>query len=148
MMQGSVRSCMILAVTQKDCVWKRGEERDNMPRPLVFAIGILLFAFATAFIYGWGIIKQHNQTRDLSRVLFSKGVDRVNRYLKTHDTITAREMEGLVKGMRASLFYSRNQAVVMDPKDFVRQLTAYMTEYHLLVEERSGKETVYRKNKL
>lgn len=116
-----------------------------MPRPLVIAIGILLFALATAFVYGWGIIKQHNQTRDLSQLLYSKGADRVKKYLKTHDTINTREMEELVKNMKASLFYSRNRAVVMDAKDFVHHLTTYMMEYHLLEEERVGGKVVYRR---
>lgn len=116
-----------------------------MPKPLVVATGVLLFALATAFIYGWGIIKQHNQTRDLSRLLFSKGVDRVRRYLKTHDTITAGEMEELVKGMKASLFYSKNRAVVTDAKDFVQQLIEYMIEYHLLEEEKVGGKHVYHR---
>ena len=114
-----------------------------MPKPLVMVIGILLFAMATAFLYGWGIIKQHNQTRDLSKLLLSKGVDRVQKYLKKHDTISGKEMEDLVKGMKASLFYSRNQAVVLEPKDFVRQLTAYMKEYHLLEEKRVDGKVVY-----
>lgn len=114
-----------------------------MPRPLVIAIGIILFAMATAFIYGWGIIKQHNQTRDLSKLLLSKGVDRVQRYLKKHDMISGKEMEELVKGMKASLFYSKNQAIVMEPKDFVRQLKAYMVEYHLLEEKRVNGKVVY-----
>ncbi len=114
-----------------------------MPKPLVIAIGILLFAMATAFIYGWGIIKQHNQTRDLSKLLLSKGVDRVQRYLKKHDTISVKEMEELVKGMKASLFYSKNRAVVMEPRDFVRQLTSYMKEYHLLEEKRVDGKVVY-----
>lgn len=116
-----------------------------MPRPLLIAVGIVLFAMATAFVYGWGVIKQHNQTRDLSQLLFSKGAGRVKKYLKTHDTITIREMEGLVKGMKASLFYSSNKAMVMDAKDFASQLAAYMKEYHLLVEEKTGGKTVYRR---
>lgn len=118
-----------------------------MPRPIMLAVGIVLFAAATAFIYGWGVIKQHNQTRDLSRLLFSKGADRVKKYLKTHDTITIREMEELVKGMKASLFYSSNKAMVMDAGDFASQLAAYMKEYHLLEEERAGGKTVYRRPK-
>lgn len=118
-----------------------------MPRPLVLVIGILLFAMATVFVYGWGIIKQRNQAGDLSRLLYSKGAARVKKYLKKHDTVTEQELESLMKGLRASLFYSRNQAVVQDTGEFVRQLTAYMQEYHLLVKENSNGKTVYRLNK-
>ena len=118
-----------------------------MPRPLVLVIGILLFAMATVFVYVWGIIKQRNQAGDLSKLLYSKGTAKIKKYLKKHETATEKELEELMKGLRASLFYSRNQAVVQDTGDFVRQLTSYMLEYHLLLKENSNGKIVYRLNK-
>lgn len=34
-------------------------------------IGIALFAIVTMILYGWGIVKQKNQTSDLMNLLFS-----------------------------------------------------------------------------
>ena len=39
-------------------------------------IGIALFAIVTMILYGWGIVKQKNQTSDLMNLLFSKGKDK------------------------------------------------------------------------
>ena len=42
-------------------------------------IGIALFAIVTMILYGWGIVKQKNQTSDLMNLLFSKGQDKIKR---------------------------------------------------------------------
>ena len=51
-------------------------------------IGIVLFAIATMILYGWGIVKQKNQTNDLMNLLFSKGQDKIKKYLKQNEYIT------------------------------------------------------------
>ena len=51
-------------------------------------IGIVLFAIATMILYGWGIVKQKNQTNDLMNLLFSKGQDKIKKYLKQHEYVT------------------------------------------------------------
>ena len=45
-------------------------------------MGIILFAIATMVIYGWGLVKQKNQSSDLMSMLFSKGNAKVKKYLK------------------------------------------------------------------
>ena len=47
-------------------------------------VGVLLFALATMIIYGWGIVKQKNESQDLMNLLFSKGESKVKKYLKNH----------------------------------------------------------------
>ena len=49
---------------------------------LTVIIGIALFAIVTMILYGWGIVKQTNQTSDLMNLLFSKGQDKIKKYLK------------------------------------------------------------------
>ena len=51
-------------------------------------IGIVLFAVVTMILYGWGIVKQKNQTSDLMNLLFSKGQDKIKKYLKQHEYVT------------------------------------------------------------
>ncbi len=43
---------------------------------------VLLFAAATALIYGWGLWRSQRQQQDLSNLLFSKGVSRIQKALK------------------------------------------------------------------
>ena len=45
-------------------------------------IGIALFAIVTMILYGWGIVKQKNQTSDLMNLLFSKGQDKIKNVFK------------------------------------------------------------------
>ena len=40
---------------------------------------VLLFAAATALIYGWGLWRSQRQQQDLSNLLFSKGVSRIRK---------------------------------------------------------------------
>ena len=41
-------------------------------KPSTVIIGIILFAIVTMIIYGWGIVKQKNQTKDLMNLLLAK----------------------------------------------------------------------------
>ena len=56
-------------------------------------IGIALFAIVTMILYGWGIVKQKNQTSDLMNLLFSKGQDKIKKYLKQNEYITISQVE-------------------------------------------------------
>jgi hypothetical protein len=89
-------------------------------------IGVLLFMAVTMLLYGWGIIKQKHQSEDLMNLLFSKGMSRVNKYLKKHESITMKEVEVLCENLQAKMPFSANRAVVRDKKDFARQLLQYM----------------------
>ena len=73
-------------------------------------LGIVLFALVTAVLYVWGLKKSMTQQEDLDRALLRKSAERVNRYLKAHDTIDRAEMARLVEGVRAGLFSSRSRA--------------------------------------
>lgn len=42
---------------------------------------VLLFALATALIYGWGLWRARNQARDLESMLSAKGIGRIRRAL-------------------------------------------------------------------
>lgn len=91
-------------------------------------LGILFFALATMIIYGWGIVKQKNQTTDLMKLLFSKGQSAVKKQLKKKGVITRGEVEKLCKGLEAKEPFSPNRAVVKDTKDFADKLLAYMVK--------------------
>ncbi len=102
-------------------------------------LGIVLFALVTAVLYVWGLKKSMTQQEDLDRALLRKSAERVNRYLKAHDTIDRAEMARLAEGVRAGLFWSRSRAGVRDGKKFVPELIEYMTERQLLEEVSRGR---------
>ena len=76
-------------------------------------VGVLLFALATMIIYGWGMVKQKNESQDLMNLLFSKGESKV---------------EKLSENLEAKQVFSPNKIVVKDKKDYARQLMNYMVK--------------------
>ena len=92
-------------------------------------IGIALFAIVTMILYGWGIVKQKNQTSDLMNLLFSKGQDKIKKYLKQHEQIC--------EGLEAKQPFSRNKAVVKDKRDYAKKLVEYMLKTNQLEQEGS-----------
>ena len=81
-------------------------------------VGVLLFALATMIIYGWGIVKQKNESQDLMNLLFSKGESKVKKYLKNHEYITITDVEKLSENLEAKQIFSPNKIVVKDKKDY------------------------------
>ena len=91
-------------------------------------IGIVLFAIATMILYGWGIVKQKNQTNDLMNLLFSKGQDKIK---------TISQVEQICEGLEAKQPFSRNRAVVKDKRDYAKKLVEYMLKTNQLEKEGS-----------
>lgn len=100
-------------------------------------IGIALFAIVTMILYGWGIVKQKNQTSDLMNLLFSKGQDKIKKYLKQHEYVTISQVEQICEGLEAKQPFSRNKAVVKDKRDYAKKLVEYMLKTNQLEQEGS-----------
>ena len=113
-------------------------------RFLIAGFGILLFAAATAILVVWGMRKSYFQRENLSRMLFSKAADKVMRYLKTHDTISASQMRKVVDGTEVSEAFSKNRAVVRGDKEFTARLIELMQNDGMIEPIEPGKP-VYRK---
>ena len=76
-------------------------------KPSTVIIGIILFAIVTMIIYGWGIVKQKNQTKDLMNLLFSKGQDKIKKYLKQNEYITISQVEQICDGLEANSLFRK-----------------------------------------
>ena len=107
-------------------------------------IGIVLFAIATMILYGWGIVKQKNQTNDLMNLLFSKGQDKIKKYLKQHEYVTISQVEQICEGLEAKQPFSRNKAVVKDKRDYAKKLVEYMLKTNQL-EQEGSRYKMYKK---
>lgn len=95
-------------------------------------IGILLFALATAFIYGWGLMKKRDEQKTLSAMLVGKCEKKIRKYLRQNDTISLKEAGTLLEGTAVSLFYSRKKLGVTDGKLFGGQLLTQMVHRGIL----------------
>ena len=98
---------------------------------------VLLFAAATALIYGWGLWRSQRQQQDLSNLLFSKGVSRIQKALKKQKQLSRQELEEAVK----DLYAKRIQ--ITDPKQFIDSLLPHMLRQHLISEIRQNHQTYY-----
>ena len=92
----------------------------------MIVLGILMFAVAGAVLYIWGLKKSISQGEDLQRMLLSKTGNKVLKYLRKNETITEKEIVGLVAGTQAGQFWSKRRVTVQDPKKFTKQLTEYL----------------------
>ena len=106
-------------------------------KPSTVIIGIILFAIVTMIIYGWGIVKQKNQTKDLMNLLFSKGQDKIKKYLKQNEYITISQVEHICDGLEAKQPFSQNRAVVKNKQDYAKKLIEYMLKTNQIEKEGS-----------
>lgn len=95
---------------------------------------VLLFAAATAIIYGWGLWRSMRQTQSLSNLLSSKGVSAVKKALKKHGPMSRKELEPFVKDLTARQPLSRQQIGVTDPKQFLDSILPYMLKQRMIKE--------------
>lgn len=112
--------------------------------PITIILGIIFFAIATMIIYGWGLIKQRNQTQDLMNLLFSKGNAKVKKYLKKNEYITIEDVEKMADGLEAKQPFSANKAIVKDKRDFSQKLLDYMVKTGQVEKEGSRYKKVER----
>ena len=102
-------------------------------------LGILAFAVVIAVLYVWGLKKSYTQSADLERILLSKSAGKVVNYLKKNEEITLSQMAQLCTGVKAGQFWSRQRAMVQNPKTFAPKLTQYMVEQLLLKKVSNGR---------
>ena len=100
---------------------------------LHIALGVVLFAVATAILYVWGLRKSVTQPADLERALLHKCAGRVVKYLKKHASITADEIAKLIGNVTAGQFWSRRRVRVGDAKKFTGEVTRYLLEQQYIV---------------
>ena len=100
---------------------------------------VLLFAAATALIYGWGLWRSMRQNQDLSNLLSSKGVSKVRKTLRKKGPLSRAELEPAVKNLTAKLPFTSEQITVTDPKAFLNSILPYMVKQKLITEENAPK---------
>ena len=109
-----------------------------MSHTVTIIITMILFAMVSAALYVWGLKKSINQKENLSIRLYNKCASRVVKYLKKNGSITEKEMERLIANIKTGEVYSRNKAVVNNPRSFVSGLIDFMVDRKLIVRHRDG----------
>ena len=81
---------------------------------------------------------------DLMNLLFSKGQDKIKKYLKQNEYITISQVEQICEGLEAKQPFSRNRAVVKDKRDYAKKLVEYMLKTNQL-EKEGSRYKMYKK---
>ena len=85
------------------------------------------------------LFRSYTQSADLERILLSKSAGKVVNYLKKNEEITLSQMAQLCTGVKAGQFWSRQRAMVQNPKTFAPKLAQYMVEQLLLKKVSNGR---------
>lgn len=89
---------------------------------------VFLFAAATMIIYSWGLIKQRNLNNNLINLLYAKGRKKILGALKKKGSMSRKELEKEIVGIKAASFFSRKRLVVTDPKLLTKNLLDNMVK--------------------
>ena len=111
--------------------------------PWQIALGILLFALASAILYAWGLGKAVDQEDTLRRNLMHACGSRVIKALKQQGTITGPEIARLIEGVTVGPLWSKHRMKVQDGKAVAPQVIEFLLDQQYI--EPAGGDTYRRK---
>ncbi|QEK11869.1 hypothetical protein FQB35_05520 [Crassaminicella thermophila] len=100
-----------------------------------FIFKVLLFAITIAFLGAWGIIKQQRKTQELLNKLYKNAESKVIKELKNKEELSIKQIEDIIEGTKASLFWSKNKVKITDSRLVSKELMRKMVEKGLVKEE-------------
>ncbi|MBS4534423.1 hypothetical protein GOQ29_02200 [Clostridium sp. D2Q-14] len=106
-------------------------------------LGIIFFAIATMIIYSWGYVKEQKAPYELNRKLNSKAEKKILEELKTHDSMTKKEISKILVGMSVSNFGSRKRLVVQEPNKLAKIVLDNMIKKEIVETDYSSKGNVF-----
>ncbi|CAH2214762.1 conserved protein of unknown function [Tepidibacter aestuarii] len=105
---------------------------------------ILLVAVTFTFLLSWGYIKQQRKNEELLNKLYKKIENKIMNEFNKKEKLTVKDIENLIKGTKASLFWSKNKLTVTDPRLFIKNLIKDMLNKGLIVEVVDHNSRVYK----
>ena len=111
--------------------------------PWQIALGVLLFALASAVLYAWGLGKAVDQEDTLHRNLMHACGSRVLKALKKQETLSGADIARLIEGVTVGQFWSRNKMKVQNGKTVAPQVIEFLLDQQYI--EPAGGDTYRRK---
>lgn len=103
-------------------------------------IAVLLVAVVFLFVLAWGYVKQQRRSQELISELKRKVQEKVLKEMKVKGSLSKKEIEDIITGTKASLFWSRKKVQVTDAKILSATLIQEMV-FNSLVRETMEKGT-------
>lgn len=110
---------------------------------LGFISKILLLAITIAFIGSWGIVKQQRKTQELLDKLYKNAESKIIKAFRNQEVLSIKQIEDIVKGTKASLFWSKNKIQVTDPKLVAKDVVKKMIQKGIVREEVKKSKKIY-----
>ncbi|MCT4509337.1 MAG: hypothetical protein N4A48_11410 [Tepidibacter sp.] len=109
-----------------------------------FIFKIILVAITFTFLLSWGYIKQQRKNEELLNKLYKKIENKIMSEFNKKEKLTIKDIENLIKGTKASLFWSKNKITVTDPRLFIKNLIKDMLSKGLIIEIIDNNSRVYK----
>ncbi len=103
---------------------------------LTILFEIILFAISVTFLMAWGYIKKQRQSEELVGELMQNCEKKVRKAFKKNALLSYVELSEMIKGTKASLFWSKKKAVVNDPTEILDKILKEMIGNGLVIEGR------------
>ena len=79
-------------------------------------IAVLLVAVVFTFLLAWGYVKQQRRNQELLAELMKKSQEKVMKEIREKGPQSKKDIEGIIAGTKASVFWSRKKLQITDPK--------------------------------
>lgn len=112
-----------------------------------FILKVLLVAITVAFLGCWGIIKQQRKPQELIDKLFNKSSDKIIKALKNNETLCDKQIDVMLKNVKTSLFWSKNQVTITDIVTMRKELITKMLSRGMIITKKVNGKMVYSLNK-
>lgn len=112
-----------------------------------FILKVLLVAVTVAFLGCWGIIKQQRKPQELVDKLFNKSSEKIIKALKNNETLCDKQIDIMLKNIKTSLFWSKNQVTITDIVTMRKELISKMINKGMIISKKINGKVVYSLNK-
>jgi len=110
---------------------------------LMFIWKVLFLAVTIAFLGAWGMIKQQRKTQELLDKLYKNAESKVINELKNTGELSMIQIQDIIKGTKASLFWSKNKVKITDSKLVAKDLMKKLIEKGKVREEIKKGRKIY-----
>ncbi len=89
---------------------------------------VLFFALTFTFLMAWGTIKKQRKSQEMLDLLSKQCEKKIYKAFKSETTWREDDLEAMLEGTQAKLFWSRERAVVNTPEIMLKSILDKMAE--------------------
>lgn len=102
-------------------------------------IQILFMAITVAFLTSWGYVKKQRKQEELLNILLKKCEKKILNGFKDKSSLSKKEIEGIIEGTKASLFWSKDKAQIQDARAFSDTIIEFLVNQSVIQKNNKNK---------